>query len=84
MPQQPLDQDMVRAAARIGEQFGVRAYPATTVQGGWLIEVVLQQAQKQGLSADINAIAAPFEVRFVDPGLRRILPQSPDFDGGGR
>jgi hypothetical protein len=76
MPQQPLDQNMVRAAARIGERFGVRAYPATTVVGGWLIEVVLPQAETQRLSADISALAAPFEVRFVDPALRRIVPQS--------
>ena len=73
MEQLPLPEDILPIVEKINEDFGVRAYPATTSEGGWVIEVVIPE-KLESTSDQIRALARPYEIRFVGPNARVIVP----------
>jgi len=79
--QRPFPADIAEISDRIGGLLQARAYPRTTADGDWVIEVVLPEAAYGPQQAAlVEQLRGPYAVHVVDPSLREIVarPARPD------
>jgi hypothetical protein len=79
--QRPFPPDIAAASERISDLLGARAYPRTTPDGDWAIEVVMPAEAFGPRQAElIDQERGHYAVYVVDPSRREIVarPARPD------